>query len=161
MKRIEAIIRPEKLHEVTDALIAVGVDDFTVSKVRGSGRQERQKVYYRGVEYTVEFVCRARLAILVSDTLSSDVIETILTTARTGAAGDGMIFVHNEADAIPVCLDDASGTEDASATLPADEHADLPEESVLLSQRIGAVAIATGLVKLLGLAGARWHDLFR
>jgi nitrogen regulatory protein P-II 1 len=161
MKRIEALLRPHKLREVTDALLAVGVDEVTVSKVLGSGRQPGQKLCYRGVEYTVEFVSRMRLEVLVSDALSSEVVETILTTARTGAAGDGMILVHSDADAIPVCVADASGIEDASASSPPDEDADVPEESVRSHQRMRAAAIVTMLMKLLGLAGARWHDLFR
>jgi nitrogen regulatory protein PII len=161
MKRIEALIRPHKLHEVTDALKAVGVDDVTVSKVRGCGRQPGQKACYRGVEYTIEFDFRTRLQVLVSDALSSEVVKAILTTARTGVAGDGMIFVHSFADAIPVCVDDASCAEDASASLLPDEHADVPEESVLSQKRVSAAAIITILMKLLGPACARWHDLFR
>jgi nitrogen regulatory protein P-II 1 len=161
MKRIEALLRPHKLREVTDALLAVGVDDFTVSKVLGSGRRPGQKMCYRGVEYTVEFVSRMRLEILVSDALSSAVVEAILSTARTGAAGDGMIFIHNYADAIPICVADASGVEDANESLPPDEHADAPEETVRSHQRMSAAAILTILMKLLGLACARWHDLFR
>jgi nitrogen regulatory protein PII len=161
MKRIEALIRPHKLREVTDALTAVGVDDFTVSNVRGFGRQQGQKMCYRGVEYTVEFVSRMRLEILVSDAFSSAVVEAIVTTARTGAAGDGMILVHSYADAIPVCVADASGLEDASAPLPPDVDVDFQEESVPSHPRMRAATILTMLMKLLGLACARWHDLFR
>jgi nitrogen regulatory protein P-II 1 len=160
MKRIEALIRPHKLREVTDALMAVGVDDFTVTNVLGSGRQQRRKEYYRGVEYTVEFVSRMRLEVLVSDALSSAVVEAILTAARTGVAGDGMILVHSFADAIPICIDDASCAADASASLSPDEQADVPEESVLSHLRMSAAAIITMLMKLLGPAFARWHDLF-
>ncbi len=160
MKRIEALIRPHKLREVTDALFAVGVDDFTVSNVQASGGQPGQKVCYRGVEYTVEFVSRTRLEVLVSDAISSAVVETILTTARTGAASDGMILVHSFKDAIPVCADDASGVEDASAPLPPDEHADVPEKPVLAHRSMSAAAIIAILTKLLGPAFARWHDLF-
>jgi nitrogen regulatory protein PII len=167
MKRIEALIRPEKLHEVAEALIAAGVDDFTAAKVHGVGLHERQRVCYRGVEYMVDLVPRTRLDVVVSDALCSDVVEAILTKARTGAAGDGMIFVHNYADAIPVWLDDMPGAEvsgladDVSASSPRDDHADLPEEPVLSHRRMGAAAIVTGVIKLLGLAGARWHDLIR
>jgi nitrogen regulatory protein PII len=161
MKRIEALIRPHKLHEVKDALTACGVDEITVSVVRGFGRQHGHRERYRGAEYTVDFVSKARLEVLVSDALSSGVVEAILTTARTGAPGDGMIFVHSYADAIPVGVEVASKIEDASASSPPDEHADVPEESVLSHQRMSMAAIITILMKLLGLACARWHDLFR
>ena len=167
MKRIEALIRPEKLHLVAEALLAAGVDDFTAAKVHGVGLHERQKVCYRGIEYSVDLVPRTRLDVVVSDALCSDVVDAILTTARTGAAGDGMIFVHDYADAIPVALDDVPGAEfagvadDAGTPSPAGDHADLPEEPALLHRRMGAAALVTGLIKLLGLAGARWHDLIR
>src|SRR5260221_11760709 len=138
MKRIEALIRPRKLSEVTDALIALGVDDFTVTQVLGSGRQQGRKECYRGVEYTVEFVSRMRLEVLASEALSSQIVEAILTTARTGAAGDGMIFVYSFADAISVRIDDPISVADASASLPPDEHADVPEEARLSHPRMGA-----------------------
>ena len=160
MKRIEALIRPEKLHEVAEALIAAGVEDINVSEVRGVGRRHRQKMCYRGIEYTVEFVTRTRLDLLISDALCDGVIEAILASARTGAAGDGIIVVQNYADAIPVCLEDASAAHDPGAPLPADEPADIPEEPVLSHRSWGVAAIITTLTKLLGLAGARWHDLF-
>jgi nitrogen regulatory protein P-II 1 len=158
MKRIEALIRPEKLCEMTNVLLAVGVDDFTISEVCGSGCQPGQKRIYRGGEYTVDFVSRTRLEVLVCDELYSDVVETILTTARTGAAGDGMILVHNYSDTIPADLDDASGAAGTSASLPGNEQAGVSDEPALSRQRMAAVAIITGLIKLLGLAGARWHD---
>ncbi len=78
----------------------------------------------------------------------------------TEAAVDGMILIHNYADTIFAFRDYASGAEDASASLPVDEEAGVSEEPVLSRRRMGAVAIITGLIKLLGLAGARWHDLF-
>jgi nitrogen regulatory protein PII len=161
MKRIEALIRSDKLREVTESLLAVGVDDFTVSEVHGSGAQPGQKMYYRGVEYTVEFVSRMRLEVVVSDALCRAVVEAILTTARTGTAGDGMILVHSDAVAIPVCAADTTGVEDPSESLPPDEDVDVPEESVLSARGMSAAAIITVFAKLLGLASARWHDLFR
>jgi nitrogen regulatory protein P-II 1 len=154
MKRIEALIRPEKLHEVAEALIAAGVEDFNASEVRGVGRRHRQTMYYRGIEYTVEFVTRTRLDVLVSDALCDGVIEAILASARTGSAGDGIIVVQNYADPIPVCLDDTR------TPLPADAGTDVPEEPVLSHRGWGAAAFIATLTKLLGLAGARWHDLF-
>ena len=167
MKRIEAVIRPDELPGVTDALVAVGVDDFAVSNVYGFGRQQGQKVYYRGLEYTADFVSRTRLDVFVSDALAGAAIAAILASARTGAAGDGMIVVREYADAIPVCVYDGAGADDANE--PTDEQGDpsneqdddVREESARSHRRLGAAAIATGLIKLLGLAGARWHDLFR
>lgn len=107
MKRIEALIRQQKLHEVKHALAACGIDEITVSEVRGFGRQHGHKECYRGVEYTVDFVSKARLEVLVSDELAGEVIETILKTARTGAIGDGKIFVRDYSDAVPVHVGDA------------------------------------------------------
>jgi|SRR6516165_313836 nitrogen regulatory protein PII len=160
MKRIEALIRPHKLCEAADALIALGIDDVTVSQVREYGSTNGEKVCYRGLEYVADFVSRARLDVLVSDALSGEVIETILTAARTGAANDGMILVSSLAGAMPIC-DDAHCLEDECASSPSHNDADLPEDRVLSHRRFGAAAIITGLIKLLGLAGARWHDLFR
>src|SRR5262249_35855745 len=142
------------------ALIAAGVEDINVSEVRGVGRRHRQKMYYRGIEYTVEFVSRTRLDVLVSDALCDGVVEAILASARTGLAGDGIIGVQNFADAIPVCLGDAGVAEDGRTPLAADDSSDIPEEPVLSHRGWGAAAVLTTLTKLLGLAGARWHDLF-
>ena len=160
MKRIEALIRPEKLHEVAEVLIAAGVEDFNASEVRGVGRQHRQKMHYRGIEYTVEFVTRTRLDVLVSDALCDGVVDAILTAARTGVAGDGIIVVQNYADAIPVCRADTGAADDPGAPLSADDVPDVPEEPVLSPRPMGVAAIIATLTKLLGLAGARWHDLF-
>jgi nitrogen regulatory protein P-II 1 len=93
MKKIEAIIRHFKLEEVKDALNAAGVQGMTVSEVRGFGRQKGHKEQYRGAEYTVDFLPKAKLEIVVSDDLAKDVVDTILRSARTGQIGDGKIFV--------------------------------------------------------------------
>jgi nitrogen regulatory protein P-II 1 len=93
MKKIEAIIRHFKLEEVKDALTEVGVQGMTVSEVRGFGRQKGHKEQYRGAEYTVDFVPKAKMEVVVSDEQTNEVIETILRTARTGQIGDGKIFV--------------------------------------------------------------------
>ena len=93
MKKIEAIIRHFKLEEVKDALTAVGVQGMTVSEVRGFGRQKGHKEQYRGAEYTVDFLPKAKMEVVVSDDQLQRVIETILRTARTGQIGDGKIFV--------------------------------------------------------------------
>ncbi|HID24662.1 MAG TPA: P-II family nitrogen regulator [Planctomycetaceae bacterium] len=93
MKKIEAIIRHFKLEEVKDALTNVGVQGMTVSEVRGFGRQKGHKEHYRGAEYTVDFLPKVKMEIVVSDEQAKEVIDTILRTARTGQIGDGKIFV--------------------------------------------------------------------
>lgn len=93
MKKIEAVIRHFKLEEVKDALTAIGVQGMTVSEVRGFGRQKGHKEQYRGAEYTVDFLPKAKMEVVVSDEHAQDVIDTILRTARTGQVGDGKIFV--------------------------------------------------------------------
>ncbi len=93
MKKIEAIVRHFKLEEVKDALTAAGVQGMTVSEVRGFGRQKGHKEQYRGAEYTVDFLPKAKMEVIVSDEQAQAVIDTILETARTGNIGDGKIFV--------------------------------------------------------------------
>jgi len=93
MKKIEAIIRHFKLEEVKDALTQVGVQGMTVSEVRGFGRQKGHKEQYRGAEYTVDFLPKAKMEVVVSDEQAATVIETIVRTAGTGQIGDGKIFV--------------------------------------------------------------------
>ncbi len=102
MKKIEAIIRHFKLEEVKDALTAIGIHGMTVSEVRGFGRQKGHKEQYRGAEYTVDFLPKAKMEIVVSDDQARDVIETILRTARTGQIGDGKIFVTEIADMVRI-----------------------------------------------------------
>lgn len=93
MKKIEAIIKPFKLDEVKHALTQIGVQGLTVIEVRGFGRQKGHTEHYRGAEYTVDFVPKVKIEIIVSDGLASDVIDVILRKARTGQIGDGKIYV--------------------------------------------------------------------
>ncbi len=93
MKRIEAVIRHFKLEEVKDALTAVGIQGMTVSEVRGFGRQKGHKEQYRGAEYTVDFLPKAKIEVVVADEQEKQVIDTIVKSARTGQIGDGKIFV--------------------------------------------------------------------
>jgi nitrogen regulatory protein PII len=93
MKKIECIIRPFKLDEVREALMEVGVQGMTVSEVRGFGRQRGHKEIYRGSEYTIEFVPKLQLEIVVNDDIVEEVIETVLKVASTGKIGDGKIFI--------------------------------------------------------------------
>ena len=93
MKKIEAIIKPFKLDEVKDALAEVGIQGMTVSEVKGFGRQKGQTEIYRGSEYTVDFVPKIKLEIVVADDVVDRVVKTIQETAKTGKIGDGKIFV--------------------------------------------------------------------
>ncbi|MEM9092052.1 MAG: P-II family nitrogen regulator [Cyanobacteria bacterium J06632_22] len=93
MKRIEAIIRPFKLDEVKIALVNAGIVGMTVSEVRGFGRQKGQTERYRGSEYTVEFLQKLKLEIVVEDTQVDMVVSKIIESARTGEIGDGKIFI--------------------------------------------------------------------
>ena len=93
MKKIEAIIKPFKLDEVKDALSEVGVQGMTVTEVKGFGRTGGKKEVYRGSAYVVDFVPKVKLEIIVKDDLVHQVIETIMTAAKTGRIGDGKIFV--------------------------------------------------------------------
>jgi nitrogen regulatory protein P-II 1 len=102
MKKIEAVIRHFKLEEVKDALSEAGVHGMTVSEVRGFGRQKGHKEQYRGAEYTVDFLPKAKLEIIVSDEQAKTVIDTILRTARTGQIGDGKIFVTDLSEMIRI-----------------------------------------------------------
>jgi nitrogen regulatory protein P-II 1 len=93
MKKIEAIVKPFKLDEVKDALNGIGIKGMTVSEVKGYGRQKGHTEIYRGAEYVVDFIPKVRLDIIVQDEQVDQVIETILSVARTGKIGDGKIFV--------------------------------------------------------------------
>jgi nitrogen regulatory protein P-II 1 len=93
VKKIEAIIKPFKLDEVKHALTQIGVQGLTVIEVRGFGRQKGHTEHYRGAEYTVDFVPKVKIEVIVSDGLASDVIDVILRKARTGQIGDGKIYV--------------------------------------------------------------------
>ena len=93
MKKIEAVIRHFKLEEVKDALTEINIQGMTVTEVRGFGRQKGQKEQYRGAEYTVDFLPKVKLEVVISDDQAKSVIETLIQTARTGQIGDGKIFV--------------------------------------------------------------------
>ena len=93
MKKVEAIIRPFKLDEVKIALVNAGVVGMTVSEVRGFGRQKAQTERYRGSEYTVEFLQKLKIEIVVEDEQVDMVVDKIVNAARTGEIGDGKIFV--------------------------------------------------------------------
>ncbi len=93
MKKLECIIRPFKLEEVKEALTNVGVQGMTISEVRGFGRSRGHTELYRGSEYTIEFVPKLKLEIVVADEKVDEVIEAVQQAATTGKIGDGKIFV--------------------------------------------------------------------
>ena len=93
MKKIQAIIRPFKLEEVKTALLNAGIIGVTISEVRGFGRQKGQTERYRGSEYTVDFLGKLQIIVVVEDEKADLVIEKITAAARTGEIGDGKIFV--------------------------------------------------------------------
>lgn len=95
MKKVEAIIKPFKLDEVKDALNKIGVKGNTVTEVKGFGRQKGHTELYRGAEYVVDFLPKIKIEVVVSDDMLEKVIETIVSTAKTGRIGDGKIFVTN------------------------------------------------------------------
>lgn len=93
MKKIEAIIKPFKLEDVKEALSGVGVGGMTVSEVKGFGRQKGHTEIYRGSEYTVDFLPKLKLEIVLADGAVEAAVNAILKTAKTGKIGDGKIFV--------------------------------------------------------------------
>jgi nitrogen regulatory protein P-II 1 len=102
MKKVEAIIRHFKLEDVKNALAAKNVHGMTVTEVRGFGRQKGHKEMYRGAEYTVDFLPKVKLEVVVSDEQLPLVLETIMQSARTGSVGDGKIFVVDLAEAVRI-----------------------------------------------------------
>ena len=93
MKKIEAIIKPCKLEEVRDALAAVGVEGMTVSEVKGFGRQKGHTEIYRGAEYTVDFLPKIKIEVVLAEALVSVAVEAVVKAAKTGKIGDGKVFV--------------------------------------------------------------------
>jgi nitrogen regulatory protein P-II 1 len=93
MKLVVAIIKPHKVDEVKDTLKALGMQGMTISEVRGFGRQRGHTEVYRGAEYTVDFVPKVRVEILVDDADVERTVESVVTAARTGKIGDGKVWV--------------------------------------------------------------------
>ncbi|MEI7473436.1 MAG: P-II family nitrogen regulator [bacterium] len=102
MKKIEAIVKPYKLDDVKNALVAIGVFGMTVSEVQGFGRQKGQVEYYRGAEYDVAFLPKTKIEIAVTDEMVEKTIAAIQEGAQTGKIGDGKIFVHNLEEAVRI-----------------------------------------------------------
>ena len=102
MKKIEAVIKPFKLDEVREALAEVGVEGMTVSEVKGFGRQKGHTEIYRGSEYTVDFLPKIKLEIVVPDENAENCLGAITKAANTGKIGDGKLFVTNVDEAIRI-----------------------------------------------------------
>jgi len=102
MKKIEAIIKPFKLEEVKDALSEIGIVGMTVTEVKGFGRQKGHTEIYRGSEYTVDFLPKMKLEIILSDNAVEEAIKVIAESAKTGKIGDGKIFVIPVENAIRI-----------------------------------------------------------
>jgi nitrogen regulatory protein PII len=110
MKKIEAIIKPFKLEEVKDALAEVGVEGMTVSEVKGFGRQKGHTEIYRGSEYTVDFLPKIKLEIVLATADVDKAVNAIVKAAKTGKIGDGKVFVYNVEDAIRIRTEEKGET---------------------------------------------------
>lgn len=102
MRLITAVIKPFKLDEVRDALTAIGVNGLTVTEVKGFGRQRGQTEIYRGAEYASNFVPKVKIEIVVPDGLTENVVAVVSSAAKTGAIGDGKIFVLDVEHAVRI-----------------------------------------------------------
>lgn len=102
MKKIEAIIKPFKLEEVKDALGELNIEGMTVTEVKGFGRQKGHTEIYRGSEYTVDFLPKIKIEVVLPDDRVEPAVKAILKTARTGKIGDGKIFVTPVEEAIRI-----------------------------------------------------------
>jgi len=98
MKLLKAIIRPEKIEQVKDALTELHLTGMTVTEVRGHGRQKGHKAIYRGTEYSVTLLPKVMLDLVIPDERVDEVLKKIIATARTGEIGDGRVFVLNVDD---------------------------------------------------------------
>lgn len=102
MKKIEAIIKPFKLEEVKDALGEIGIEGMTVTEVKGFGRQKGHTEIYRGSEYTVDFLPKIKIEIVIPDEKMEEAVEAIVKTAKTGKIGDGKVFVSTIDEAVRI-----------------------------------------------------------
>jgi nitrogen regulatory protein PII len=102
MKKIDAIIKPFKLEDVKEALAEIGVQGMTVTEVKGFGRQKGHTETYRGSEYTVDFLPKIKLEVVVADSISDQAVQAIMKAAKTGKIGDGKIFVSSVENVIRI-----------------------------------------------------------
>ena len=106
MKKIEAVIKPFKLEEVKDALAEVGIEGMTVTEVKGFGRQKGHTEIYRGSEYTVDFLPKIKLDVVVGDDNVEAATKAIITAAKTGKIGDGKVFISAVEEAVRIRTDE-------------------------------------------------------
>ena len=110
MKKVEAIIKPFKLEEVKDALGEIGVEGMTVSEVKGFGRQKGHTEIYRGSEYTVDFLPKIKLELVLPDGKVDAAVAAIIKSAKTGKIGDGKVFISPVDDAIRIRTEEKGDT---------------------------------------------------
>jgi nitrogen regulatory protein P-II 1 len=106
MKKIEAIIKPFKLEEVKDALGEIGIEGMTVTEVKGFGRQKGHTEIYRGSEYTVDFLPKIKIELILTDKQVDAAVATIVKAAKTGKIGDGKVFVYPVEQAVRIRTDE-------------------------------------------------------
>jgi nitrogen regulatory protein P-II 1 len=106
MHKIEAVIQPSKLDAVKDALVEIGVSGITILEARGHGRQKGHTEFYRGQEYAVDLLPKVKLELVVADDMLEPAVQAIITTARSGAIGDGKIFISKIDEAIRIRNDE-------------------------------------------------------
>ncbi len=106
MKKLEAIIKPFKLNDVKDALHELGLQGMTVTEVKGFGRQKGHTEIYRGSEYTVDFLPKLKIEMILSDALVSPAIDAVVKAAKTGKIGDGKVFVFPVEEAVRIRTDE-------------------------------------------------------
>ena len=102
MKKIEAIIKPFKLEDVKEALSSLGVEGMTVTEVKGFGRQKGHTEIYRGSEYTVDFLPKIKVEVVLADNRAAEAVQSIVKAAKTGKIGDGKVFVSSIENALRI-----------------------------------------------------------
>src|ERR1700719_355928 len=106
MKKIEAIIKPFKLEEVKEALSDLGIEGMTVTEVKGFGRQKGHTEIYRGSEYTVDFLPKIKIEVVLGDSMVENATSAVVKAAKTGKIGDGKVFVYAVEEAIRIRTDE-------------------------------------------------------
>ena len=106
MKKLEAIIKPFKLEEVEEALAELGIEGMTVTEVKGFGRQKGHTEIYRGSEYTVDFLPKVKVEVVLADDMVDKAVTVVVSAAKTGKIGDGKVFVSNVEEAIRIRTDE-------------------------------------------------------
>ena len=102
MKKLEAIIKPFKLEEVKEALAELGIEGMTVTEVKGFGRQKGHTEIYRGSEYTVDFLPKVKVEVVLADDMVEKAVNVVVSAAKTGKIGDGKVFVSTIENAIRI-----------------------------------------------------------